>query len=42
MRSSESGQMDDLETPAHRIFGEDDVRAEPDAEQDDNSAGHNR
>ena len=26
--SVRSGQLDDLETPAHRIFGEDDVRSE--------------
>jgi cbb3-type cytochrome oxidase maturation protein len=25
--SVRSGQLDDLETPAHRIFGEDDVRS---------------
>ena len=27
--SVKSGQMDDLETPAHRIFGEDEERKTP-------------
>jgi cbb3-type cytochrome oxidase maturation protein len=30
--SVRSGQMDDLETPAHRIFGEDDTRSAKEAE----------
>ena len=33
--SVRSGQMDDLETPALRIFGEDDERRPPEKQVDD-------
>ena len=35
--SVKSGQLDDLETPAHRIFGEDDTRSTKEAEDKPNA-----
>jgi cbb3-type cytochrome oxidase maturation protein len=32
-----SGQLDDLETPAHRIFGEDDTRSTKETEDKPNA-----
>jgi len=32
--SVKSGQMDDLDTPAHRIFGEDEERKPPTGDRD--------
>jgi cbb3-type cytochrome oxidase maturation protein len=35
--SVRSGQMDDLETPAHRIFGEDEERKRPAVSRDNHT-----